>query len=502
MVDLFAGPGGLCEGFASVQRHDGSQIFEPVLSIEKDKWAHRTLRLRALFRRLRDLDTGDAYYEYVRGSIPVEELLAAYPEEATLADQEAWLAELGPPTHDEVASRVQEAVGGCARWILIGGPPCQAYSLAGRSRMRGVDPDKFEADQRHFLYREYLRLVAEHGPSAFVMENVKGILSATHADQPMFQRILDDLRNPGMALGLAHAENEYQLAAVSPDRPDDLLQPLAPQNFVLRCEELRIPQARHRVIIIGIRRDLLHEGFTISALERHPPAKIDDVISDFPRLRSGITPSDSMESWTAALRDGRKLIASEAPEIGASLESIESCKLPSGRGGQFVSGTTGPCYRPDWYVDPLIRGFLNHESRAHMLGDLHRYLFLSGYATVTGKSATLKDMPKKLLPDHANIEFALEKGLFDDRFRVQRYGHPSTTVTSHISKDGHYFIHPDPVQCRSLTVREAARLQTFPDNYFFEGPRTNQYIQVGNAVPPLLAVQIAEVLADALDTIC
>src|SRR5438093_13290218 len=98
VVDLFAGPGGLCEGFASVQRPDGSQIFEPVLSIEKDKWAHRTLRLRALFRRLRDLDAEDAYYEYIRGSIPVEELLAAYPEQATLADQEAWLAELGAPT--------------------------------------------------------------------------------------------------------------------------------------------------------------------------------------------------------------------------------------------------------------------------------------------------------------------------------------------------------------------------------------------------------------------
>ena len=502
IVDLFAGPGGLCEGFSSLRRSDGSRIFEPVLSIEKDPWAHRTLLLRALFRRLHDLGETDAYYAYVRGSIAIDELMAAHPEQANLADQEAWLAELGPPSHNEVAARVREALVGHPRWVLIGGPPCQAYSLAGRSRMRGVDPAKFEVDHRHLLYREYLRLVAEHAPIAFVMENVKGLLSATHADKPMFKRILDDLRNPGQALGLSHAQGEYELAAVSPDRRSDLFHSLVPQDFVLRCEELGIPQARHRLIIVGVRRDLLHEGFAIGALERHPSVKIDDVISDLPRIRSGITPSDSFRTWAAALRDGKKRIASETRKVSRSLGSLRTRELPLERGGRFVAGAPAPSHRPDWYVDPLIGGFLNHESRGHMLGDLHRYLFLSGYAAVSGKSPTLKDLPRWLLPHHANIEFALKKGLFNDRFRVQRYGHPSTTVTSHISKDGHYFIHQDPKQCRSLTVREAARLQTFPDNYFFEGPRTSQYIQVGNAVPPLLAVQIAELLGHALDTIC
>jgi DNA (cytosine-5)-methyltransferase 1 len=133
-----------------------------------------------------------------------------------------------------------------------------------------------------------------------------------------------------------------------------------------------------------------------------------------------------------------------------------------------------------------------------MRSDLHRYLFASAYAKSEGRSPELSDFPAALLPDHRNVELALSGGYFADRFRVQLADRPSTTITSHISKDGHYYIHPDPTQCRSLTVREAARLQTFPDNYFFCGGRTAQYAQVGNAVPPLLARQIAGIVHDLL----
>jgi DNA (cytosine-5)-methyltransferase 1 len=127
-----------------------------------------------------------------------------------------------------------------------------------------------------------------------------------------------------------------------------------------------------------------------------------------------------------------------------------------------------------------------------MRSDLYRYYFSACFAKMYNRSPQLADFPEELLPKHKNVNKGVNGELFSDRFRVQIANAPSTTITSHISKDGHYYIHPDPTQCRSLTVREAARLQTFPDNYYFEGNQTLRYQQVGNAVPPLLALKIAQ----------
>ena len=164
----------------------------------------------------------------------------------------------------------------------------------------------------------------------------------------------------------------------------------------------------------------------------------------------------------------------------------------------FAAKVPSSDYRPDWYCDGSIGGVCNHASRPHMHSDLYRYLFVASYARAFGRSPELRDFPPALLPKHKNVLDKEKQEYFDDRFRVQLIDKPATTITSHIAKDGHYYIHYDQTQCRSLTVREAARLQTFPDNYLFCGTRTEQYVQVGNAVPPLLAIQIAELVAHVL----
>ena len=176
--------------------------------------------------------------------------------------------------------------------------------------------------------------------------------------------------------------------------------------------------------------------------------------------------------------------------------------MPESAGGPYMPvSQAGPDEMPtglaNWIRDERVEGFIQHEARAHMRADLHRYLYAACYARRYRGSPKVDEFPGELLPSHLNVH--QENVPFRDRFRVQLANQPSTTVVSHIAKDGHYYIHYDPAQCRSLTVREVARLQTFPDNYFFEGNRTQQYWQVGNAVPPFLARQVAAVVADLLE---
>ena len=220
-----------------------------------------------------------------------------------------------------------------------------------------------------------------------------------------------------------------------------------------------------------------------------------------PALRSGISRRlDDAAAWRNEVADGAKLLASIyngkddrllRQEFSAVAKRTTE-EAPTRRAASHLPEGYGNSNDEllRWLDRPNLRAIAQHETRGHMTSDLGRYLFAAVFGAVRGYSPKAADFPPALSPDHRNWH----SGVFSDRFRVQLGDEASTTVTSHISKDGHYFIHPDPIQCRSLTVREAARLQTFPDDYLFLGNRTQQYVQVGNAVPPFLARQIAKLL--------
>lgn len=519
VVDLFAGPGGLGEGFARFPyKNPDESRYETRLSIEKDPRAHETLLLRSFVRQFSQSKLPDDYYGLLkRVELPLrqrmDQLFEKHPKHAGKANAESLRAELGNPEFESLISRsLARSVGDERDWVLLGGPPCQAYSLVGRSRNRGIKEYRPENDHRHFLYREYLKVIAEHLPSVFVMENVKGLLSATVRNEKIFDRIIQDLCNPRKGLGMNRAkpkglESTYRLFALGASNSSANSNSIAdtkklePSAFVIRMEEFGVPQARHRLIILGVREDLGIKELPLK-LQRCDAVPACRVLDDLPRLRSGLSKeTDLASTWCRRVaqsvqsdwyRSMDKKLVPVKRRIRETIRKIRADNLE--RGSDWAKSGHCPKYMADWFTDPKIGGVFNHETRGHITEDLHRYLFASCYAKVNGTPPSLKEFPESLLPNHRNVRKALNGSLFGDRFRVQVSDRPSTTITSHISKDGHYYIHPDPTQCRSLTVREAARLQTFPDNYFFCGPRTSQYIQVGNAVPPFLAHQIAGIV--------
>lgn len=505
VIDLFAGPGGLGEGFASLVGSDGEPRFESVAAIEQDEPSYQTLLLRHFLRQFPDRQFPEDYYRYLRRDIQKEELYALHPIEIAKARCSALKISLGPENHALVQNTIGERLSNFSRWALVGGPPCQAYSLVGRSKMMGRTD--FEEDERHFLYREYLKIIVDHQPPVFVMENVKGLLSAKIGGEPIINRIVSDLVSPKRAVGDTANGLGYKLFSLSEDeRPG---KEVDPRLFLVRAEEYGVPQARHRMFIVGIRSDLkIRPG----RLRPHSPPTVRQTIGGMPSLRSSLSKGgDSVERWRNEIA---KLSSSEiGRQLNGSIfthdivREIERLTMDSSDGPtvssstKYLKGATSKHPTVRLLHDPNLNVLTAHEARGHMASDLRRYRYASIFADVTGRSPKLFDFPNLLLPAHQNVELGRTGKMFSDRFRVQLPDKVSTTITSHISKDGHYFIHYDPAQCRSLTVREAARLQTFPDNYSFEGPRTEQYHQVGNAVPPYLAAQIAEIIAEVLDAV-
>jgi DNA (cytosine-5)-methyltransferase 1 len=492
----------LGEGFAALDVK-GFHPFRIGVSVEKEPSAHRTLTLRAFLReyRTREGRLPEEYLDFHAGRVAEPDWASLDPAAWRVATGEALCLELGSQVAAEsINSSIRRMRRNYEETVLIGGPPCQAYSLVGRARSRGKKDYIPEKDERHFLFREYIRVLDQLRPAAFVMENVKGILSSAVQSRLVFEMLMEDLSTVSSGRGYI-----YELRAVQVEEGRAVLKiPSQPSDFVVRAEEFGVPQRRHRVIIVGIRSDLAARAASASIAIPKTKATVEDVIGKLAKLRSGLSSGDELVVWQVAMAGRAKRLADihkgrdlqglreEFSRLSTEFRSDSglprrSSSLPS-RYGRSNDALTR------WLECSQLRAIAQHESRGHMISDLDRYLFATVFAKVNGTSPKSFDFPVELAPDHRNWH----SGIFADRFRVQLKDQPSTTVTSHISKDGHYFIHPDPSQCRGLTVREAARLQTFPDDYLFVGNRTQQYSQIGNAVPPFLSRIIAELISRSI----
>lgn len=511
VVDLFAGPGGLGEGFSSYLSADGKPSFRLSVSAEMDKAAHATLLLRAYFRRFgATKDVPKSYYAFLAGAVWKPRSDANLPDsiandpEWKQAEKEALCLTLGREEDNKllysaIRSRVSSEDAG---WILIGGPPCQAYSVVGRVRNRGNFEYRPESDHRHFLYREYLHVLDRFGPDVFIMENVRGLLSSTVGGKEIFAQVLEDLSDPGRALRRQRS-SQYEIYPISHEAAQaGSALSRNPEDFLIYSEDHGIPQSRHRVILLGVRRG---SGLAEPGRMRHhaDETALKHALAGLPLVRSGVSDLvDCADTWKETVESQREKLLKILSHADAApiVEKLGRLQFPADltRGGLSMPLTDrdirGRSLMPtglrEWLVDPRLDTVQNHETRSHMTEDLRRYLYCAAFSATMKYSPKSCDFPKKLAPNH----FSWDDGAFKDRFRVHLPNEVAGTITSHISKDGHHFIHYDPLQCRTFTVREAARVQTFPDNYFFRGARTQQYTQVGNAVPPLLARQIAEIV--------
>lgn len=444
-VDLFAGCGGLSEGFIQAG-------FDVIAQVEMDRWACETLRTRHLYHELHRIRKRCLYNKYLREEVSRDNILDSFPHIKDSISHSVIQATLGREGTNEVLERIEASKrlhGASKVNVLLGGPPCQCYSLVGRAR----DPFRMENDKRHYLYKYYLEILEQLKPDFFVYENVPGLFTAKARGNDIFKKVLSDFTklNP-----------PYE---ITPPLEKIYIQP---RSYILNSADFYIPQKRKRIILIGYKKSLEYKNINIKNVFTKLQEKaivnrkkgyytVDDAIGDLPQL----VPGEGEDNWWGTYEN----------EDGHDLKSY-----------QIKMRNNSP-------------GVINHRARKHMKNDLERYKFFIEHHMNDNKSATLKDLIRErpdLIPEHKHLD------KFLDRFKVQWWNHPSSTITAHICKDGHYYIHPDISQCRSFTVREAARCQSFPDNFKFEGPRTEQFKQVGNAVPPKLAKVIGKIICEEL----
>lgn len=386
-IDLFSGCGGLSEGFYRMG-------FTALAHVEINHWACETLRKRMV------------YYGYSNIEREVIE------KDITSAD---------------ILTDIDNAVAGRSVDVIIGGPPCQAYSTAGRVR----DAKGMASDPRNFLFESYVKILEHFRPKFFVFENVTGLLSARVNGKPIMPSIMS-------ALG-----NSYKLI-------ND------PNILVHNTADYGVPQIRKRVIIMGVRKDIT----TKEAMD----------------LYNGVVKTHWNPETDVVERKGLKKFVSVKDAIG-DLPSVEpgedastnSYDYPCNNAFLKRIGKTG--------IYPLM----DHIARKHNALDRERFAIMINNHWSFGQLR--KEMPQ-YEHEHARV--------FDNSYVVQWWDLPSKTILAHIHKDGFQFIHPDGNQARSFTVREAARIQSFPDDFEFVGSRGEKYKQIGNAVPPLFAEALAK----------
>lgn len=405
-IDLFAGCGGLSEGFIQAG-------YAPVAHVEMNEAACFTLKTRMAYHWLKKSGKLADYCAYLKGEISRDELYKNIPSQIL---DSVINEEVGEKTLKSLFEKINAAKGDGAIDLIVGGPPCQAYSLVGRARK------SMEGNPRNYLFRYYIEFLKNYKPKCFVFENVIGLLSAADKDG---NKYLDM-----MIAGFKDAGYTTSFETIN-------------------TKTLGIPQARKRVIIIGVRGK---ETFKYPKMRGKPfKYTVNEMLAGLPALSAGgvAEPFDIKVSG-----DGKAALKA----TGVLDEAI-----------------------------PVTQ----HQVRPNNANDLEIYKRVVELWNKEHKRLSYDTLPKKL-QTHAN------RKTFKDRFKVvasdENICH---TVVAHIHKDGHYYIHPDIKQNRSISVREAARLQTFPDNYYFESSskrpgRAAPYRQIGNAVPVMFAKKIAE----------
>ena len=431
VIDLFSGAGGLTEGFLS-------EGYKFVAHVEKEYWACETLKTRIMYYYLKERNDLEMYNNYLISSNSYkdieknrESVFAKYPQLKSILEKTVLNKKFGDVTKDKSATDIKDIfklIDISMKYlkekkvdIIIGGPPCQAYSIIGRSRMK----EKVKEDERNYLFYYYRDIVKKYKPEMFIFENVPGIFTAQNG------KIFDEISKEFNKIG-------YKLKVGNKEKREENLQ---------EAINYSVYQTRKRVILFGVRKDLNYDypNFVKYAEKFNEEINTKNAISDLNKLKDG-------EGYD------RKIVKYKNP----------------------------PQSRYEEYLRRDSIGILNH--RARKLNDRDREIYKLAIKKANKNEKLYYNELPESLKTHKN------ENSFSDRFKVHGMYEIPHTIVAHISKDGHYNIHPDIKQCRSLTVREAARIQSFPDNFLFEGPRTAQYVQVGNAVPPLLSKAIARAL--------